>query len=107
MKQRFDIVPPAFSIGNSSSLNDEEHLFTIFYQFKPNTNNNKPKPAFMPAKDDTKPVLQDLILRSVTSLHSQSPNHLPHLKSPKSCYFTNPSLKDAIFFCFFSFFTEF
>ncbi|AES94155.1 hypothetical protein MTR_5g011330 [Medicago truncatula] len=60
MKQRFDIVPPAFSIGNSSSLNDEEHLFTIFYQFKPNTNNNKPKPAFMPAKDDTKPVLQDL-----------------------------------------------
>ncbi|WJX76358.1 hypothetical protein P8452_59787 [Trifolium repens] len=26
--------------------------------------NNKPKPPFIPAKDDTKPVLQDPILRS-------------------------------------------
>ncbi|QCE11691.1 uncharacterized protein LOC114185761 [Vigna unguiculata] len=33
---------------------------------KPNNNNNspKPKPPFKPAKDDTKPVLQDPILRS-------------------------------------------
>ncbi|KAL2336620.1 hypothetical protein Fmac_011066 [Flemingia macrophylla] len=35
------------------------------YSTKPETNDSpKPKPPFKPAKDDTKPVLQDPILRS-------------------------------------------
>ncbi|KAK7339638.1 hypothetical protein VNO77_20316 [Canavalia gladiata] len=37
---------------------------TISSQSSTNNNSSKPKPPFVPASDDTKPVLQDPILRS-------------------------------------------
>ncbi|CAJ2670345.1 unnamed protein product [Trifolium pratense] len=46
--------------------------------------NNKPKPPFMPAKDDTKPVLQDPILRSDPIETEEAVLLLPPFSIPKS-----------------------
>ncbi|XP_027353331.1 uncharacterized protein LOC113863811 [Abrus precatorius] len=53
---------------------------------KPNTINNssKPKPPFMPAKDDTKPVLQDPILRSDPIETEEAVLRLPSFSIPIS-----------------------
>ncbi|KEH31530.1 hypothetical protein MTR_4g095740 [Medicago truncatula] len=53
-----------------------------------NNNNNKPKPPFMPAKDDTKPVLQDPILRSDPIETEEAVLLLPPFSIPNS---TSPS----------------
>ncbi|KAK7293052.1 hypothetical protein RJT34_15913 [Clitoria ternatea] len=53
---------------------------------KPNTNNNssKPKPPFVPAKDDSKPVLQDPILRSDPIETEEAVLRLPPFSIPTS-----------------------
>ncbi|CAL0302711.1 unnamed protein product [Lupinus luteus] len=54
---------------------------------KPNTihnNNNNKKPPFMPAKDDTKPILQDPILRSDPIETEEAVLRLPTFSIPTS-----------------------
>ncbi|KAL1359646.1 hypothetical protein HN51_004964 [Arachis hypogaea] len=56
---------------------------------KPNTTNsskpsNNPKPSFVPAKDDTKPVLQDPILRSDPIETEEAVLRIPPFSIPKS-----------------------
>ncbi|KAG5009798.1 hypothetical protein AAZX31_07G124700 [Glycine max] len=54
---------------------------------KPNTiinNSPKSKPPFKPAKDDTKPVLQDPILRSDPIETEEAVLRLPPFKIPTS-----------------------
>ncbi|RDX82854.1 hypothetical protein CR513_36303, partial [Mucuna pruriens] len=54
---------------------------------KANANNNdspKPKPPFVPAKDDTKPVLQDPILRSDPIETEEAVLRLPPFSIPTS-----------------------
>lgn len=59
-----------------------------FSQSSIKSNNNKHKPPFMPAKDDTKPVLQDPILRSDPIETEEAVLLLPPFSIPKS---TSPS----------------
>ncbi|KAG4921880.1 hypothetical protein AAZX31_18G164500 [Glycine max] len=51
---------------------------------KPNNNSPKRKPPFKPAKDDTKPVLQDPILRSDPIETEEAVLRLPPFKIPTS-----------------------
>ncbi|KAK8466521.1 hypothetical protein PHAVU_008G106450 [Phaseolus vulgaris] len=51
---------------------------------KPNNNSPKLKPPFKPAKDDTKPVLQDPILRSDPIETEEAVLRLPPFSVPTS-----------------------
>nr|KYP74294.1 hypothetical protein KK1_006966 [Cajanus cajan] len=50
----------------------------------PQSSSNKPKPPFKPAKDDTKPMLQDPILRSDPIETEEAVLRLPPFSIPTS-----------------------